>query len=168
MLSKLVFRGSSVATAVSQNVWREVAPPSYHAAGQLVASFRQSSTAPSSPYPIDASDPEDSASFFEMVERYYDRAAEMLHPNLVLEMQGSPEERNKRVKGILDLIKPCNRVMAVTFPIRRDNGDYELIEGWRAQHSDHKVPSKGGRFQIVIAEKAVVYFAKLVRPNELC
>jgi Glu/Leu/Phe/Val dehydrogenase, dimerisation domain len=139
MLSKLVLRGAAVAAAAS----RELAPPSYHATRLLL---RQSSSASApSPYPIDPNDPEDSASFFEMVERYYDRAAELLHPNLVKEMPGELEDREKRVKGILALIKPCNRVMAMTFPIKRDNGEFELIEAWRAQHSDHKVPSKGGR-----------------------
>jgi len=136
MLSKLMLRGVAAAS--------HTAPPTYHATRLLLTSSRQSSAASSSPYPIDASDPEDSASFFEMVERYYDRAAELLHPNLVKEMSGTLEEREKRVKGILALIKPCNRVMAVTFPIRRDNGDFEMIEAWRAQHSDHMLPSKGG------------------------
>jgi glutamate dehydrogenase (NAD(P)+) len=100
--------------------------------------------APHNPYPVDMDDPEDRASFFEMVELYYDNASKLLMPNLVKEIGGLVEDREKRVQGILDMIKPCNRVMAVTFPIKRDNGVYEMIEGWRAQHSDHKTPTKGG------------------------
>jgi hypothetical protein len=96
------------------------------------------------PSVIDSNDPEDFASFYEMTELYYDKAASLLQPNLIKELSGSAEEREKRVKGILALIKPCNRVMSMTFPIKRDNGEYELIEAYRAQHSDHKVPSKGG------------------------
>jgi len=96
------------------------------------------------PFPIDPTDPEDSASFYECVELYYDHAATRLAPNLVKQIPGTLEEREKRVRGMLAMIKPCNRVMAVTFPIRRDNGEFEMIEGWRAQHSDHKVPMKGG------------------------
>jgi len=80
-----------------------------------------------------------------MVELYYDRAAQLMEANLVKEMPGPLEDRQKRVKGILAMIKPCNRVMAFTFPIKRDNGDFEMIQAWRAQHSDHKVPSKGGK-----------------------
>jgi glutamate dehydrogenase (NAD(P)+) len=99
--------------------------------------------APHDPYPVDKTDPEDRASFFEMVELYYDNAAKLLLPNLVAELGGSAADEH-RVKGILAMIKPCNRVMAVTFPIKRDNGEYEMIEGWRAQHSDHKSPTKGG------------------------
>ena len=108
----------------------------------LVVSRPYSSSA--TPFPIDANDPNDSASFFEMVELYYDRAAGLIARNLEKGLPGSLEERQKRVSGILSMIKPCNRVMAFTFPIKRDNGEFQMIEAWRAQHSDHKVPSKGG------------------------
>lgn len=140
MLSTLVNSMTSI-----QVVAREALLPSYHAS-RLLMQRRASSNAPADdPYPVDKSDPMDSASFFKMVELYYDKAATLLQPNLVKSLTGTAEEREKRVKGILSIIKPCNRVMAVTFPIRRDSGDFEMIEGWRAQHSDHKVPSKGGR-----------------------
>jgi len=163
MLSKLVLRGAAVASAMSHNAALEIVPPAYHATGLILASSRKSSTASSSPYPIDATDPEDSASFFEMVERYYDRAAELLHPNLVKDMSGTLDEREKRVKGILALIKPCNRVMAVTFPIKRDNGEFEMIEAWRAQHSDHKLPSKGGiRYSLDVCSDEVKALASLM------
>ena len=36
------------------------------------------------------------------------------------------------------------RLIGVTFPIKRDNGEFEIIRGWRAQHSDHMTPCKGG------------------------
>jgi len=114
-----------------------------HASRLLVTSRSFSSSA--TPFPIDQNDPKDSASFFQMVELYYDRAAELMECNLVNELPGPLEDREKRVRGILAMIKPCNRVMAFTFPIKRDNGEFEMIEAWRAQHSDHKVPSKGGK-----------------------
>ncbi|ESN91377.1 hypothetical protein HELRODRAFT_165406 [Helobdella robusta] len=104
----------------------------------------------SSSSPIDANDPEDNASFFEMVELYFDRASNLLEPALIKQslssaMPGSSnEDKVKKVKGILGIIKPCNRVIAITFPIKRDNGEFEIIEAWRAQHSDHKTPTKGG------------------------
>lgn len=37
-----------------------------------------------------------------------------------------------------------SRLIEVSFPIKRDNGEFEMIEGWRAQHSDHMTPCKGG------------------------
>jgi Glu/Leu/Phe/Val dehydrogenase, dimerisation domain len=94
--------------------------------------------------PIDGNDPLDCASFFEMIELYYDRAASLLQPNLVRELSGSFVEREKRVRGVLSMMKPCNRIMSMVFPIKRESGDYELIEAYRAQHSDHKAPSNGG------------------------
>jgi len=42
------------------------------------------------------------------------------------------------------VIKPVNSALAVKFPLKRDNGDYELISGFRAQHSHHRLPTKGG------------------------
>ena len=91
---------------------------------------------------------DDSLSFFQTVEKFYDRAVELLEPNLVQTVKGrmTTEDKEKRVRGILNIIKPCNRVLSVTFPIQRDNGVFEIIEGWRAQHSDHYTPCKGGKY----------------------
>lgn len=46
--------------------------------------------------------------------------------------------------GILDTMKPCQDVLSVSFPIKRNSGEYELIRGYRAQHSHHRTPCKGG------------------------
>jgi glutamate dehydrogenase (NAD(P)+) len=43
----------------------------------------------------------------------------------------------------LDQIKVCNSVYSFKFPVRTSSG-YEVISGWRAQHSHHKLPVKGG------------------------
>ena len=40
--------------------------------------------------------------------------------------------------GILDLIRECNSMVRVNFPLRRDNGSVEVIRGYRAQHSHHR------------------------------
>lgn len=50
--------------------------------------------------------------------------------------------------GILDIVKPCNAVLSVNFPIRKDNGEVEIINAHRAQHSHHRVPCKGGKIPI--------------------
>ena len=47
-------------------------------------------------------------------------------------------------QGLFGLILPCNAVLSVAFPLRRDHGNFELIYGWRAQHSHHRPPCKGG------------------------
>jgi glutamate dehydrogenase (NAD(P)+) len=66
-------------------------------------------------------------SFFENVLFTFDKAATFTrHPH-----------------GLLDIIKTCNSVYAFDFPIRTERG-YEVIHGWRVQHSHHKLPVKGG------------------------
>jgi glutamate dehydrogenase (NAD(P)+) len=45
---------------------------------------------------------------------------------------------------LLDVIKACNSMVRVNFPLRRDNGTVETIRGYRAQHSHHRLPCKGG------------------------
>lgn len=49
-----------------------------------------------------------------------------------------------KVRGYLELLGPCHAVLEVSFPLKRDNGEYVMIEGWRAQHSLHRTPCKGG------------------------
>lgn len=46
--------------------------------------------------------------------------------------------------GLLEQIKACNSVYRFQFPIRKEGGGYEVIEAWRAEHSHHKLPVKGG------------------------
>lgn len=97
-------------------------------------------------YPVDENDPLDCATFCEMTELFFDKATQLLEPTLVDEMKGrmSREDKVKRVQGLLRMIKPCHRVLSVNFPIKRDNGSFEMIEGYRAQHSEHMTPCKGG------------------------
>ena len=89
---------------------------------------------------------EDDTEFFEMVQMYFKKACDMVEQDLVKEVKGriSETEKKNRVRGILDMIKPCNHVIAMTFPIKRDDGSFEIIHGWRAQHSQHRTPCKGG------------------------
>lgn len=93
-------------------------------------------------YVEDAEDP----SFFHMVEYFYHRGWQMVEDKLVEEFKGklSLEEKRKKVRGYLALIGPCHSVLEVSFPLKRDTGEYVMINGWRAQHSHHRTPCKGG------------------------
>uniref|UniRef100_A0A672RAL8 Glutamate dehydrogenase n=1 Tax=Sinocyclocheilus grahami TaxID=75366 RepID=A0A672RAL8_SINGR len=95
----------------------------------------------------DAADKEDDPNFFRMVEGFFDRGAAIVENKLVedLKTRETPEQKRHRVRGILKIIKPCNHVLSVSFPIKRDNGEWEVIEGYRAQHSQHRTPCKGGK-----------------------
>ncbi|MFD2531014.1 Glu/Leu/Phe/Val family dehydrogenase [Gracilimonas halophila] len=66
-------------------------------------------------------------------------------------------------KGILAQIKICNTVYHVTFPVQRDDGTIEVIEGWRVEHSHHKTPTKGGiRFSHKVDEDETMALAALM------
>ena len=41
-------------------------------------------------------------------------------------------------------IKACNTIVQVQFPVKLYDGEYHVFKGWRAVHSDHRLPVKGG------------------------
>ncbi|XP_044152813.1 glutamate dehydrogenase 1, mitochondrial [Bufo gargarizans] len=112
-----------------------------------------------------AVDQEDDPNFFKMVEGFFDRGAGIVEDKLVedLRTRETEEQKRKRVKGILRIIKPCNHVLSVSFPIKRDNGDWEVVEGYRAQHSQHRTPCKGGiRYSTDVSVDEVKALASLM------
>ncbi|WP_162418701.1 Glu/Leu/Phe/Val family dehydrogenase [Cyclobacterium roseum] len=65
--------------------------------------------------------------------------------------------------GLLDQIKQCNSVYKFNFPLRNGDGTYQVIEGFRVQHSHHKLPVKGGiRFSSFVNEEEVKGLAALM------
>ena len=68
------------------------------------------------------------ASFLDQVNRAFDRAAGLTPHNPTL----------------LANIKACKNLFYTSFPIKRDDGRIEVMHAWRAEHSHHKLPCKGG------------------------
>ena len=65
--------------------------------------------------------------------------------------------------SLISQIRSCNFVCRFSFPIERDNGKIEVIQAWRAQHSNHKLPTKGGiRFSMDVNEDEVIALASLM------
>ncbi|CAF5023027.1 unnamed protein product, partial [Rotaria sp. Silwood1] len=110
--------------------------------------------------------------FYRQVELFYDRAAKILEDKLVADMQRSKlsdDTKHKKVRGILKIIKPCNHVLEIRFPIRRDNGELQMIEAYRAQHSQHRTPCKGGiRFSMDVNLDEVKALAALMTYKCAC
>ena len=86
-------------------------------------------------------------SFFQEVNRYFDKAAALT---------GLPA-------GLLLQIKACNNVYRMSFPLERDDGSIAVLDAWRAHHSTHKLPVKGGiRFALNASEDEVMALAALM------
>jgi glutamate dehydrogenase (NAD(P)+) len=86
-------------------------------------------------------------SFLAQVYRAYDRAAAL----------------TDQPPTLLKQIRECNHVYYMAFPIERDDGSIEVIEAWRAEHSHHRQPTKGGiRYSLLVDEDEVKALATLM------
>ncbi len=85
--------------------------------------------------------------FFAQVNMMFDKAAvHTEHPS-----------------GLLNQIKMCNSVYHIQFPLQRDDGTIEVIQAFRAEHSHHKQPTKGGiRYAQAVDEDEVMALAALM------
>jgi glutamate dehydrogenase (NAD(P)+) len=85
-------------------------------------------------------------SFLESVVKNFEKAAHITgHP-----------------RGLLDQIRASNSVYHMKFPVKID-GEYQVIEAWRVQHSHHRTPTKGGiRYDMMVNEDEVKALASLM------
>ena len=89
----------------------------------------------------------ESFSFFQKVNSDFDKAAQF----------------TEYAPGLLEQIKICNSSCHFTFPIKRDDGTIQTIHGWRAEHSHHKLPTKGGtRYSTLVNEDEIMALAALM------
>ena len=81
------------------------------------------------------------------VSRYFDRAAAFTdYP-----------------AGLLDQIKRCNSLYRFDFPARQRDGSIVVVRAWRAEHSQHFLPVKGGiRYSPQVDEDEVMALAALM------
>ncbi|WP_428262207.1 Glu/Leu/Phe/Val dehydrogenase dimerization domain-containing protein [Haliangium sp.] len=86
-------------------------------------------------------------SFFSNVNRYFDQAASY----------------SRLSAGVLAQVQACNSVYRVRFPVLRDDGDIDVIEAYRAEHSHHRLPTKGGiRYAPDVSQDEVMALAALM------
>ncbi len=64
--------------------------------------------------------------------------------------------------GLPEQIRTCNSVYQVRFPVKI-RGEYKVFKGWRATHSEHWLPAKGGiRYAIDVNQDEVEALAALM------
>ncbi len=86
-------------------------------------------------------------SFFDTVVSFFDKAA-----------QHTPFP-----PGLLEQIKVCNGIYQMHFPVKRDDGSFQIVQAFRVEHSHHKLPVKGGvRFSGMVNEDEVKALAALM------
>lgn len=84
--------------------------------------------------------------FLESVNYYFDKAAATMNLSA----------------GLLDQIRVCNSVYYMQFPVRI-KGDIKVVQAWRAEHSHHKLPAKGGiRYALSVDQDEVQALAALM------
>ena len=65
-------------------------------------------------------------------------------------------------EGVVAAIQPCDSVLQVRFPVVI-GGKIEVFTGWRAVHSTHRLPAKGGiRFAPIVDQDEVEALAALM------
>lgn len=93
-----------------------------------------------------AGTPTSGLSFRQSVDHMVDRAIEVMDLD----------------REIAAAIKPCTSVLQVTFPVNL-NGKLHVFTGWRAVHSIHRQPSKGGiRYALNVEQHEVEALAALM------
>lgn len=91
--------------------------------------------------------PSDRGQFYRSVSRYFKRAAKYTGLD----------------QGVLDQVRHCNAVYRMRFPVKRDDGSIKVVEAFRAQHSHHRLPTKGGiRYSMHVGQNEVIALAALM------
>ena len=86
-------------------------------------------------------------SLLENVDRTFDRAVGLL----------------SLPPGLAEQIKHCNSVIQLRFPVKLESGRTRVFTGWRALHSAHRLPGKGGiRYAPDVSEFEIEALAALM------
>ena len=73
------------------------------------------------------------------------KAVEELNPFVIAQKQfETAAEHLKLDRGIRDVLKSPKRQLVVSIPVKMDNGDLRVFEGFRVQHNIARGPAKGG------------------------
>ena len=85
--------------------------------------------------------------FLESVSHYFDRAAPFVDVGA----------------DLIEQVKHCNAVYRMQFPVKADDGRVIVVQAFRAEHSYHRLPTKGGiRFSLNVDQDEVIALAGLM------
>lgn len=66
-------------------------------------------------------------------------------------------------EGLIDQVRACNSAYEMHFPVRRDDGSIAVVHAFRAEHSHHRLPTKGGiRFSANVTMDETMALAALM------
>ena len=83
--------------------------------------------------------------------------------NSVLKMIEDASRYTDYTEGLIDQVKYCNNVYRMRFPVKLDSGDIEVVEAYRAEHSHHREPVKGGtRYSWAVNQDEIMALAALM------
>jgi len=84
------------------------------------------------------------------------------YENVINIIERATEKLNVE-KHIVEMLKKPQRVIEVTIPVKKDNGDVEIFVGYRVQHNNARGPYKGGiRFHPIVDLNEVKALATLM------
>jgi len=82
--------------------------------------------------------------------------------NIVNQQFDRAAEHVKFPVGLLEQMKHCNNVYYTQFPVKIGK-NYEMFQAWRAEHSHHRKPLKGGiRYSRMVNQDEVMALAALM------
>ena len=91
------------------------------------------------------------------------KAPEDLNLNNIVSRQFDKAAQHVKLpSGLLDQIKACNNVFHMQFPVKIDD-KYVIFQAWRAEHSHHRKPLKGGiRYSRMVDQHEIMALAALM------
>ncbi|XP_053698636.1 glutamate dehydrogenase, mitochondrial-like [Sabethes cyaneus] len=105
--------------------------------------------------------------FSKMVQYFFHKACVKLEPRLLEYLKKYPrmkdEKRQQRVQAIFQTLSGTANTLEIRFPVLRDDGNYEIITGYRSHHSLHRLPVKGGiRYSMEVTKDEVQALSSLM------
>lgn len=90
-------------------------------------------------------------SFYNMVQYNFHKARVIVEEKLIESLKHikgrAPMDlaaRKQKVKNIMSYLETSDAMLELNFPIKRDDGSFEIIRGYRCMHKCHLLPCKGG------------------------